>query len=404
MTFSDFDIDPRVLSVLDAKDITTPSAIQEKAIPIALEGRDLTGVAQTGTGKTLAFTLPALTRLAQGPFKKNMMLVLTPTRELCEQVHGVVNEIGKPLKLRSVAVYGGTRLDRQADALKKGRAVVCATPGRLLDHMGRGNVRFDNLQILVLDEFDRMLDMGFLPDIRRIVAKLPEDRQTLMFSATFPDEIRRFTERMMRDPAQVQVGITSKPVDKVEQRIFAVYPEDKLKIVTSLLEEKDIESALIFARTKARTDHLYHVLKRKGFEVAAIHGDRSQKRRQQALDGFRSGKYRILVATDVAARGLDISGISHVINYDVPQTADDYIHRIGRTARAGAAGEAFTFVIPQEHDFLATIERALGRPIPRAEVERPAPVLSIFERPRTGTRRGVRRVATRRQRRVARGE
>lgn len=392
MSFNEFDLDPRCLRVLHESNIITPTPIQAQAIPIAVTGRDVIGVAQTGTGKTLAFTLPSLTRLAQEKLRRNMMLVLVPTRELAVQVEKVVEEIGRPLQIRSVAIYGGVSMERQTTAIKRGRAVVVATPGRLLDHMGRGNLRFDKLSVLVLDEADRMLDMGFLPDIRKILRKLPEDRQTLMFSATFPDEIARLTGEMMRDPERVSVGAVSRPVDAVRQLLYPVMPEHKSELLLDVLRSQDIHSALVFLRTKQRTERVAQLLRKQGFKAAAIHGDRSQKQREQALGGFRKGKFRILVATDVAARGLDVEGISHVINYDIPPTADDYIHRIGRTARAEAEGDAITFVSPSEHLALEAIERALARRLPRADWEKAVPVLSLYSPPgeskkKTGGRR-----------------
>ena len=402
MSFDAFDLDPRCLRVLHEADITTPTPIQDQAIPVALTGRDIIGVAQTGTGKTLAFTLPSLTRLAQVKPRRNMMLVLVPTRELAVQVEKVVEDIGRPLQIRSVAIYGGVNLDRQATELRRGRAVVVATPGRLLDHMGRGNLRFDDLSILVLDEADRMLDMGFLPDIRKILRKLPRERQTLMFSATFPDEIARLTGEMMHEPERVTVGAISRPVDAVRQLLYTVMPEHKSELLLDVLRSQDIHSALVFLRTKQRTERVAQLLRKQGFKASAIHGDRSQKQREQALDGFRKGKYRILVATDVAARGLDVEGISHVINYDVPPTADDYIHRIGRTARAEAEGDAITFVSPNEHLPLEAIERALARRLPRAEWEKAVPVLSLYSPPgeskkkTAGRRRGGGRLLRRR--------
>ena len=403
MTFHDLNIDPRLLSVLDAQRITIPTPIQAKAIPVALEGRDALGLAQTGTGKTLAYALPSLMHLANGKPGSNQMLVLLPTRELCQQVFDVVSELGKPLHLKSVAVYGGTAMDQQTRHLRKGCSIVVATPGRLLDHMTRGNVQFNELQILVLDEADRMLDMGFWPDIQRIVRKLTRDRQTLLFSATFPNEIMRIASELTRDAERVEVGTLAKPVDSVTQRLFPVRQEDKSTLLIRLLREEEIESAVIFLRTKDRTERLALTLKKQNFKAARIHGDRSQRQRDQALDGFRSGRYRILVATDVASRGLDVEGISHVINYDIPLEADAYIHRIGRTARAEQEGEAITFVTPSEMVPLEAIEKVLGKHLPREEYEGAPVVLSLFKEPgaksataKRGTRR-TRRRSTRRR-------
>ncbi len=395
MPFSAFELDPRCLRVLHEADIVTPTPIQAQAIPIALAGRDLIGVAQTGTGKTLAFTLPSLTRLAAQKIRSCMMLVLVPTRELALQVQKVVAEMGRPLQIRSVPIYGGVSLDKQTAELRRGRAVIVATPGRLLDHLSRGNLKFDQLSILVLDEADRMLDMGFLPDIRKILRRLPQDRQTLMFSATFPDEIARLAREMLRDPERVTVGQVSRPVDTVRQLVYTVMPEEKSGLLLDLLRKEGITSALVFLRTKQRTERVSQILRKQGLRATAIHGDRSQKQREQALEGFRKGKYQILVATDVAARGLDVDGISHVINYDIPPTADDYIHRIGRTARAEAEGDAFTFVSPADHLPLEAIERALARRLPRAEWEKAVPVLSLYTPPEE-RKHGARRKAPRR--------
>jgi len=393
MQFDEYNIDPRCLRVLKAQGITDPTPIQAQAIPLAIEGRDVVAVAQTGTGKTLAFALPAMTRLAAEPPTRNGMLVLTPTRELAIQVHSVIEAFGKALGLRTVCVYGGVGFEPQTQALRRGSAVVVATPGRLLDHMGRGNARFDNLSILVLDEADRMLDMGFLPDVKRIVGKLPKDRQTLMFSATFAKEISRLADEMQRDPVRVEAGTIAMPVDTVRQGVYTVDQSAKMNLLSKILREPQVSSALVFMRTKHRTDRVAKALHKDGFKAQAIHGDRSQRQRQQALDGFRAGRYTVLVATDVAARGLDIEGISHVINFDIPKTSEEYIHRIGRTARASAEGDAITFVCPDEYMALRTIESALGKNLPQEPWEGSVPVISLFKPagsgpPRTAPRRG----------------
>ncbi|HNR31287.1 MAG TPA: DEAD/DEAH box helicase [Candidatus Hydrogenedentes bacterium] len=385
MTFTDFDLEPRCLRVLDAMGIETPTPIQEQAIPLALEGRDLIATAQTGTGKTLGFALPALTRLAGGPSRKCRMLVLVPTRELAVQVHEVVKVVGKALHLKTALLYGGVGFEPQTAALRAGADIVVATPGRLLDHMGRGAMRFKDLEILVLDEADRMLDMGFLPDIQRILRQLPRDRQTMLFSATFPDELRRIAAEMTRDPQRISVGAVRMPVESVRQLLYPVRQEDKSRLLIELLRDEKVDSAIVFLRTKSRTHRLGLALRKAGLKPAVIHGDLSQAQRQQALDGFRNGKYRILVATDVAARGLDIEDVSHVINYDIPTNADDYIHRIGRTARAEREGDAITFVCPNEHPELDNIERALGQNLPRYEYEGAPPVLSTWQAPTART-------------------
>ncbi len=398
MSFEDFDIDPRCQSVLRSQEISEPTPVQQQAIPVALTGKDLIAIAQTGTGKTLAFSLPSLTRLAAGPVKRNMMLVLTPTRELANQVHSVIKDLGKSLHLRTVCLYGGVGLENQTRALRHGCAVVVATPGRLLDHMGRGNVNFADLQILVLDEADRMLDMGFLPDIWRILRRLPEDRQTLMCSATFPNEIARLAKDMLRDPERIAVGAVAKPVDTVRQTVYTVMPGSKMDLLLKILKEQDIASGLVFLRTKRHTERVMRSLRKAGFKAQAIHGDRSQRQREQALEGFRSGRYQLLIATDVAARGLDIEGISHVINYDIPENPDDYIHRIGRTARASADGDAVTFVCPRDHIALEAIERALGKNLPRADWEGAVTVLNLYTPPQDEPSK-AKRGTTRRRRR-----
>jgi len=337
--------------------------------------------AQTGTGKTLAFALPSLTRLARKKSGINRMLVLAPTRELCAQVESVVQALCKPLKLHSVAVYGGVGMHGQIEKLSRGCEIIVATPGRLLDHLSRKNLKFDNLEILVFDEADRMLDMGFLPDIRKIVKLLPQKRQTLMFSATFAPTLERLARDMMRSPERIEVGFTAKPVDTVRQVVVPVREEEKPRVLLQLLEEERIDSALIFLRTIRRTERVGRALKGSKHKTAIIHGDLPQQQRQRALDGFRNGKYKILVATDVAARGLDIDDISHVINYDIPENPDDYVHRIGRTARAEREGDAITLVTPSDHAALAAIEQALGYNIERRIYEGAPKILSIYKPP-----------------------
>ncbi len=380
MSFEGFGLDPRCLQVLEQQGIRIPTPIQDKAIPYALEGRDVVGLAQTGTGKTLAYVLPALSRLAKGKIVRSSMLVLVPTRELAVQVEGVMDVMGKAVGVRSVAVYGGVSIDNQRKAIKQGRSVVVATPGRLLDHMRRQNVAFPQLEILVLDEADRMLDMGFLPDIKRIVRKLPRERQTLMFSATFPDEISYLADQMQRDPVRVEVGHVHKPVDSVHQILYPVRPEDKIDLLTRVLEDEGekIHSAVIFCHTRDRTERLGRLLRKQGLNASQIHGDRSQIQREEALDGFRAGEFKILVATDIAARGLDIEGVSHIINFDIPPSADDYLHRIGRTARANSEGDAITFVCPTDLQALEKIEAAVGHALPRKEWEKAPAILSLY--------------------------
>ncbi len=369
MLFSQFELDPRCLSVLKTKGIEKPMPVQAQAIPIVAAGHDLVATAQTGTGKTLGFALPTLSRLSAGKVEPNMMLVLVPTRELAVQVHTVIRDFGQAMKIRSAAIYGGVGMSPQTDALRRGCTVLVATPGRLLDHLQQGTVDFKNLKILVLDEADRMLDMGFLPDIRRILSRLPAKRQTLMFSATFADEISVLAREMLKDPKRVTIGETTKPVDTVRQVIYPVRQEDKSSLLLSVLKQEKPDSALIFTRTKHRTDRIGKMLRSSDFKVAVIHGNRTQNQRQHALDGFKNGQYQILVATDVAARGLDVDGISHVINFDIPDGADAYIHRIGRTGRAQATGDAITFVTPEDRATLHDIEKKIGRHLPKKACE-----------------------------------
>ncbi len=387
-TFDDFNLDERCARVLHRMKITTPTPVQAQAIPLALQGKDLVATAQTGTGKTLAFSLPALTRLARkGKSQKNRMLVLAPTRELCIQVEQVITDFCKALGMHSAPIYGGVGMHPQTASLKRGCDIVVATPGRLLDHLSRGALNFKNLEVLVFDEADRMLDMGFLPDIHRILKQLPRKRQTLMFSATFPPAIERLTRDMMHNPERVSVGMESTPVDTVRQLLIPVRDEEKFKMLLEILNKPGLDSALVFLRTIRRTDRIARMLKKAGQKATAIHGDLAQSQRQRALEGFRNGKYKILVATDVAARGLDIDDISHVVNYDIPQHPDDYLHRIGRTARATREGDAITFATPADHTALGAIEQALGYNIERHEYEGAPRMITIFSPPGKGAKK-----------------
>ena len=327
------------------------------------------------------------------------MLVLVPTRELCVQVEAVIQELCKALQLTSTLIYGGVGMNSQTNALRRGTDVIVATPGRLLDHMGRGNVRFNDLEILVFDEADRMLDMGFLPDIQRILAKLPAKRQTMMFSATFAPEIERLSADILTDPERIEVGFVTQPVDAVRQVLVPARQEQKSEVFLGLIKQENIDSAIVFLRTKERTDRLGRTLKKAGHNAAVIHGDLNQRQRQQALEGFREGKYKFLVATDVAARGLDIDDISHVINYDIPPTADDYVHRVGRTARAKKEGDAITFVCPGEFAALGNIEKAIGKNLPQRDYPGAPKILSVWKAPGAkgaGSRRRVRGLMRRR--------
>ena len=369
MSFEDFDIQPALVEALKRQNITEPTPVQAQSIPIALEGHDLLSIAQTGTGKTLAFGLPSLCHLADIQARKNNMLVLAPTRELAVQVHDVLKDLGKKLQLRTVCIYGGVSISQQTKTLRKGVAIIVATPGRLLDHMERGNINFRDLSVLVLDEADRMLDMGFMPDIKRIMSKMPEDRQTMLFSATFPKEIERLTKEFMYEPKRIEVARSSTPADTVRQTVYTVEQKGKMDLLKDLLDNGDIAHAIVFARTKHGTEKIARSLSRQGYDAEGIHGDKSQNQRQRAIDGFRRGKFNILVATDVAARGLDVQGVTHVINYDMPGTPDDYVHRIGRTARANAEGDAITFVCPDQGADLVTVEKAIKQTIDIMEWE-----------------------------------
>jgi ATP-dependent RNA helicase RhlE len=387
MNFKQFNLHPHIESGVNALGYTTPTPIQRQSIPFILQGRDVMGLAQTGTGKTAAFVLPILQRLMEGPRKRVRALILAPTRELAEQIHEAVNQLGHHTKLKSFTIYGGVNKNPQIRNHRNGAEIAVACPGRLLDLMSQGAIDLSGLEVLILDEADRMFDMGFLPDIRRIMKRLPAERQTLLFAATMPDDIRKLAEEILRNPANVQIGDTS-PVSTVSHAVYPVEPHLKTPLLMKLLDRTDTESVLIFTRTKDRTVRLAAQMKKAGFPVASLQGNLSQNKRQAALDGFRNGKYQILVATDIAARGIDVSCISHVINYDMPDTVEAYTHRIGRTGRAARTGDAFTFVSRQDRAFVWTIENALGEKLDRRTLEDfdytvPAPAGNGgFDRPR----------------------
>jgi ATP-dependent RNA helicase RhlE len=344
-----------------------PTAIQREAIPLILRGRDVMGLAQTGTGKTAAFTLPIIERLVGGP-RRTRVLILTPTRELCVQVESSFRKYALHAPLAVASVYGGVPLDPQEKQLRGGVDVVVATPGRLIDHLERQNVVFDDLEVLVLDEADRMLDMGFAPQINRIVSGVPPYRQTLLFSATMPPEVEALARKYLRTPIVVQVGRRSAAANTVKHYVYPVPRDRKSALLADLLKREAMESVLVFTRTKHGADRVVRHLEHEGIPATAMHADKSQPQRTRALEDFKSGRVRVLVATDIAQRGLDISGITHVINYDVPQQAEDYVHRIGRTGRAASEGDAFTFMSPDEIAMVRTIERIIGQEIPRISV------------------------------------
>jgi len=368
MSFQQFGLHPDLLKAVQQMGYVEPTPIQQQAIPVVMSGRDLIGCAQTGTGKTAAFALPILHKLHPIRRAQIRVLVLTPTRELASQINEVFEGLTAHTKLYTAAIYGGVGMPPQERALRLGTDVIVATPGRLLDHMNRGIGRFDGLEVLVLDEADRMLDMGFLPDVKRIISHLPKQRQTMLFSATMPKEILDLSRHILQNPAMIQIGRQAKPAEGVSQSAYPVAQHLKTDLLLALLETLAIESTLIFARTKVRTERLTRQLKEGGHKAALIHGDRTQGQRLAALEGFRNRAYRILVATDIAARGLDIDGISHVINFDVPMTPEDYVHRVGRTARAKALGAALTLVAPGEEEFLAAIQHLTKMEIPRRTV------------------------------------
>ncbi len=363
-TFSEFALLPALTEAVADMGFTRPTPIQAEAIPVALAGRDLIGCASTGTGKTAAFLLPILQRLSEGTRNVCRALVLSPTRELAMQIDEQALAIGYHVGLTAVSVVGGVDMRPQERALRAGAEIVVATPGRLLDHMRFDYVDFSALEILVLDEADRMLDMGFLPDIRRILRALPVDRQTLMFSATMAPEIRELANDILRDPVPIVVG-AQKPASGIVQSVYPVAQDRKTALLTTLIQRQEWRSVLVFVKRKADADRLARAVTRGAAPATSIHSDRRQEDRVAALEAFRRGDYPVLVATDVAARGIDVEGISHVVNFDVPFSPDDYIHRGGRTARAGAVGEVLTFVAPEEEDELLSIEKAIGTTLPR---------------------------------------
>jgi ATP-dependent RNA helicase RhlE len=367
--FGDFDIAAPLQDAVRRMGFERPTPIQVQAIPPALQGRDIVGCAQTGTGKTAAFLLPSLNALlnGNGETKGSRMLILVPTRELALQVGDHAQQLARKTSLKVAIVYGGVGMRDQERALRAGADVVVATPGRLLDHMGRRNVRFDHLSILVLDEADRMLDMGFLPDLRRVLHALPTQRQTMLFSATMPPHILALAREVQRDPVKVEVAV-ARPPDSIDQKLYPVPKHLKAQLLLSLMKQGEMTSVLIFTRTKHGADNLMLKLKQAGIKVATIHSNRTQGQRVAALEGFRRGRYRVLVATDIAARGIDVDGISHVLNFDAPGTAEDYVHRIGRTARAEATGDAITFVTPADEPIVYGIQQLIGKRLERCTV------------------------------------
>ncbi len=365
MSFESLGLAPRLLRALEEQGYEEPTPIQKQAIPVGLEGRDLVGSAQTGTGKTAAFLLPILQRLETGPRGTLRALVLVPTRELAEQVLNSARAYGRHTGLHAVAIYGGVGMEPQTRALRRGVDIVIATPGRLLDHMGRGHVDSSKLEVLVLDEADRMLDMGFAPDVRRILDSVPAERQTLFFSATISGDVDRLARRALKEHAAVEIGRRAEAADGVEHVLVAVDRSEKRSVLAKMLAELPQGRTLVFTRTKHGAEKLTRQLRRQGNAVTSLHGGKTQIARNRALDRFKEGTTRILVATDVAARGIDVDDIAMVVNYDVPRDPEVYVHRVGRTARAGAQGVALTLMSPDEWLMMRDVEKLMGRSFPR---------------------------------------
>jgi len=389
LNFEQFNLNPRLMQGIKVAGYETATPIQEAAIPAAVRGRDIIGTAQTGTGKTAAFVLPILNRLLDGPRGMPRALIVTPTRELAEQINQVVHALAAGTGLRSATIYGGVGADRQIKALRHGVEILVACPGRLLDLIQQRHAKMDRIEILVLDEGDRMFDMGFLPDVKRIIRAVPAKRQTMLFSATFPAEVELLAAQSLTEPQKIAMGI-SKPAITVAHALYPVPQHLKSGLLLKLLKQTDTDSVLIFTRTKHRAEKLARQIAHAGHRVTSLHSNRTQGQREHALHGFKTGHFHIMVATDIAARGLDVESISHVINFDMPDTADAYIHRIGRTGRAQRTGDAFTLVTPEDNDMIRSLERIMGGPIKREtfadfDYSPPAPPRSGHER-REGTR------------------
>jgi ATP-dependent RNA helicase RhlE len=387
MSFAHLGLAAPLLKAVAEQGYVTPTPIQQQTIPLILDGRDVLAGAQTGTGKTASFTLPLLQRLAEADDKpqkprKIRALILAPTRELAAQVYDSVRAYGRHLPLFAEVVVGGVSINGQIRSLQRGCDILVATPGRLLDHLLQKNIELSHLQMLVLDEADRMLDMGFLPDIRKIIGHLPRQKQSLLFSATFPEEIRGLAKQLLHEPAEVSVAPHNTTADNIKELCYGIAKEHKRELLSYLIGSNNWKQVLVFVRTRHGADRLEKQLIKDGIRTAALHGDKSQGARTKALDYFKTGQVAALVATDIAARGLDIDELPHVINFDLPQVPEDYIHRIGRTGRAGANGEAISLVCPEEAYQLAQIEKLLGREIPRVADTGYAPVsLKVMDSP-----------------------
>jgi ATP-dependent RNA helicase RhlE len=368
MNFNEFNLHPSIMEGVQALGYVEPTPIQLKAIPPIMQGRDIVGLAQTGTGKTAAFVLPILQQLMKGKRGQVRALIMSPTRELAEQTCEAINKLGKRTGLRSVAVYGGVNINQQIINLRNKAEIVVACPGRLLDHIWRGTVDLTHIETLVIDEADRMLDMGFLPNIKSILECIMQKHQTLLFSATMPKEIRLLIKDILPEPVYIQIG-NSAPAETVSHALYPVKQHLKTALLLELLYRIEMESVIIFTRTKHRADKVARELKEAGFKAAALHGNLSQVKRQSAIEGLKKGTVKILVATDIASRGIDILSISHVINYDIPECADDYTHRIGRTGRINNNGDALTLVTGSDTAMIRDIEKILKSPIERRTLE-----------------------------------
>ncbi len=386
MSFETFNLHPGIMAGVRAQGYTTPTPIQLESIPPIMQGRDIIGLAQTGTGKTAAFVLPVLHRLMRCPRGRVGALIVSPTRELAEQTCETINTLGQKTGLHSISIYGGVSMEQQIRGLRRGVEMVVACPGRLLDHLLKGTLDLSNVEVLIIDEADRMFDMGFLPDIRSIVRCLTKPRQTLLFSATMPEDIRKLVQEVLHDPLTVQIG-HSVPADTVSHALYPAQPHLKTALLKEILRRTETESVIVFTRTKRRAERVAEELRKAGYKVALLQGDMTQYRRQEAIEGFRDGSLKILVATDIAARGLDILSISHVINYDMPDTTDAYTNRIGRTGRINNTGEAFTLVTGEDKDMIRALERIFKKPI---ETRKVAGFNYTTEAPRPGEVRTAR--------------
>ena len=368
MSFEKFELDAKIMAGVQAQGYKVPTPIQLQSIPPIMEGRDVMGLAQTGTGKTAAFVLPILQRLMQGTRGHIRALIIAPTRELSEQTHEAIGQLGRRAQVRSASIYGGVNINGQINKLRNKVDIVSACPGRLLDHIQRKTIDLSHVEVLVLDEADHMFDMGFLPDVRKIVKHLPAQRQTLLFSATMPEDIRSLANDLLINPVNIKIGHTA-PVETVSHKFYPVPMSSKTDLLKDILNKTEMDSVLIFTRTKSRAKSVALQLDKSGYKVTSLHGNLTQQKRQHALDGFRDGRYEIMVATDIAARGIDVNSISHVINYDMPSTADAYTHRIGRTGRAAKTGDAFTFVTGEDLGLAQSLERVLGKKLQYQNVD-----------------------------------